>query len=206
LGSLRSDSRSNSPLRKSPQRTRPSTLSDQSSPPPQKSPQRARPSTLTEQPAKNSVTIVTPTKENEKLKEKEKEKEEKETKETKDTKDKENEKEKSEEKDTKETKETEIVMEASMLSKNTGLVLGRRRGRKIKRITQRAARVRYNYTAQEPNELTIKAGEIVLVYMMDVSGWYEGELNGKRGLFPGNYVDFCDNDSKRYKVYSFIFC
>ena len=48
--------------------------------------------------------------------------------------------------------------------------------------------VEFDYEAELPDELTIKAGEIVKdVKKMD-GGWWEGTLNGKRGVFPDNFV------------------
>ena len=49
--------------------------------------------------------------------------------------------------------------------------------------------VQYDYNAQDSDELTIRVGDIIrncepAVY----EGWMEGELNGKRGVFPENYV------------------
>lgn len=48
----------------------------------------------------------------------------------------------------------------------------------------------YDYEADGQDELTIHAGDkIVLIQAdTDASGWTEGELNGKRGLFPTSYV------------------
>ncbi|CAG0888399.1 unnamed protein product [Darwinula stevensoni] len=49
-------------------------------------------------------------------------------------------------------------------------------------------RVVYSYDAQSPNELTICEGDIVTLLEMDDSGWWYGELQGRLGFFPGNYV------------------
>lgn len=48
----------------------------------------------------------------------------------------------------------------------------------------------YDYTAEEDNELTIHAGERIVLVQDDTdnTGWTEGELNGARGLFPSLYV------------------
>lgn len=48
----------------------------------------------------------------------------------------------------------------------------------------------YDYTADEDNELSILAGDRIVVIEEDTdgSGWTEGELNGVRGLFPTSYV------------------
>lgn len=48
----------------------------------------------------------------------------------------------------------------------------------------------YDYTADEDNELSIQAGDKVVLIQEDTdgSGWTEGELDGVRGLFPTSYV------------------
>ena len=51
------------------------------------------------------------------------------------------------------------------------------------------AEVLYDFDAIEPTELSLKKGDIVVVLQQgDPSSWWKGELNGKVGLFPGNYV------------------
>lgn len=51
------------------------------------------------------------------------------------------------------------------------------------------AKVLYDYEAQDADELSLKADEIVSVTKEDPSGWWQGRLRGKEGLFPGNYVE-----------------
>ncbi|EFC37173.1 myosin [Naegleria gruberi] len=48
-------------------------------------------------------------------------------------------------------------------------------------------KVLYNYQASADDELTLREGEIITLLDKDPSGWWEGEKQGKRGLFPGNY-------------------
>jgi hypothetical protein len=50
--------------------------------------------------------------------------------------------------------------------------------------------VEYDYVAQNPDELTIKKGERIRNVQRKEEGWYEGELvnNGRRGVFPDNFV------------------
>jgi son of sevenless-like protein len=36
--------------------------------------------------------------------------------------------------------------------------------------------------------LSFKAGQVIRVYNRDPSGWWDGELEGRRGWFPSNYV------------------
>ena len=51
------------------------------------------------------------------------------------------------------------------------------------------AKALWDYNPTESNELPFKAGNIINVINMHNSDWYEGELNGKRGLFPANRVE-----------------
>lgn len=48
----------------------------------------------------------------------------------------------------------------------------------------------YDYAADEDNELAIQAGDRIVLIQDDTdgSGWTEGELDGRRGLFPTSYV------------------
>ncbi|XP_070606841.1 SH3 domain-containing kinase-binding protein 1 isoform X4 [Erythrolamprus reginae] len=51
-------------------------------------------------------------------------------------------------------------------------------------------KVIFPYEAQNEDELTIKEGDIVTLVNKDCidAGWWEGELNSKRGMFPDNFV------------------
>lgn len=46
----------------------------------------------------------------------------------------------------------------------------------------------YNYEAQEPDELTIRKGDIIKEIKVLSGGWWEGTLRDKRGMFPDNFV------------------
>ncbi|XP_066493907.1 CD2-associated protein isoform X2 [Tiliqua scincoides] len=49
--------------------------------------------------------------------------------------------------------------------------------------------VEYDYDAVHDDELTIRVGEIIRnVKKLEEDGWLEGDLNGKRGMFPDNFV------------------
>ncbi|KAF6778520.1 hypothetical protein AHF37_01641 [Paragonimus kellicotti] len=48
--------------------------------------------------------------------------------------------------------------------------------------------VEYDYTAEEPDELTIKKNEIIRDVSQFEEGWFIGNLNGKIGVFPDNFV------------------
>jgi hypothetical protein len=53
------------------------------------------------------------------------------------------------------------------------------------------AKVLYAYDAQNEDELTIKEGDIINVISKEIEdqGWFKGELNGKVGVFPDNFVE-----------------
>uniref|UniRef100_A0A0A1X2Y1 SH3 domain-containing kinase-binding protein 1 n=2 Tax=Zeugodacus cucurbitae TaxID=28588 RepID=A0A0A1X2Y1_ZEUCU len=51
-------------------------------------------------------------------------------------------------------------------------------------------RVEYPYTPQNDDELELKVGEIITIISMELpdKGWWKGELHGKVGVFPDNFV------------------
>jgi len=49
-------------------------------------------------------------------------------------------------------------------------------------------RVTFEYQAQAPDEMTLRMGDIVNVLKEADEGWWEGECNGKKGIFPNNFV------------------
>ncbi|XP_053392604.1 sorbin and SH3 domain-containing protein 1-like isoform X23 [Mercenaria mercenaria] len=61
----------------------------------------------------------------------------------------------------------------------------RRRGFKI----HGKARGLYNFTAQNSRELPFRKGDIVYLIRQIDSNWFEGEKNGRVGIFPVNYVE-----------------
>ncbi|XP_032476201.1 SH3 domain-containing kinase-binding protein 1-like [Phocoena sinus] len=50
------------------------------------------------------------------------------------------------------------------------------------------AMVEFDYQAQHDDELTITVGEIITNIRKADGGWWEGQINGRRGLFPDNFV------------------
>ncbi|MBN3275704.1 MYO1E protein, partial [Polyodon spathula] len=46
----------------------------------------------------------------------------------------------------------------------------------------------YAYDAQDTDELSFNAEDIIEIIKEDASGWWMGRLRGKQGLFPNNYV------------------
>ncbi|XP_042570400.1 SH3 domain-containing kinase-binding protein 1-like isoform X2 [Cyprinus carpio] len=57
--------------------------------------------------------------------------------------------------------------------------------------------VEFDYQAQHDDELTIAVGDIISNIRKDEGGWWEGELDGRRGLFPDNFVREIKKDSKK---------
>ena len=48
--------------------------------------------------------------------------------------------------------------------------------------------VKFQYDAEQPDELTLRVGDIIKNCKVVEDGWMKGELNGKWGIFPDNYV------------------
>ncbi|KAF3702566.1 CD2-associated protein Adapter protein CMS Cas ligand with multiple SH3 domains [Channa argus] len=60
--------------------------------------------------------------------------------------------------------------------------------------------VEYEYEALHDDELTLRMGDIIKnVRYIEEDGWMEGDLNGKRGLFPDNFVKELKKESKEVK-------
>ncbi|XP_064524266.1 unconventional myosin-Ie isoform X1 [Pseudopipra pipra] len=49
-------------------------------------------------------------------------------------------------------------------------------------------RALYAYDAQDTDELSFNANDVIEIIKEDPSGWWTGRLRGKQGLFPNNYV------------------
>uniref|UniRef100_A0A8C6UU42 Osteoclast-stimulating factor 1 n=1 Tax=Neogobius melanostomus TaxID=47308 RepID=A0A8C6UU42_9GOBI len=57
--------------------------------------------------------------------------------------------------------------------------------------------VEFDYEAQQDDELSLSVGDIIVNIRRDDGGWWEGELNGRRGLFPDNFVREMKKEGKR---------
>lgn len=53
--------------------------------------------------------------------------------------------------------------------------------------------VEHDYKATDDQELTIKKGDIIRGVEQKVGGWWRGELRGRYGLFPDNFVRLFDS-------------
>ena len=52
-------------------------------------------------------------------------------------------------------------------------------------------KVIFDYDATQPDELTIKVGDVISDVRKQPGGWWEGVLNGRKGVFPDNFVEVC---------------
>ncbi|XP_068108581.1 unconventional myosin-Ie-like [Hyperolius riggenbachi] len=50
-------------------------------------------------------------------------------------------------------------------------------------------RALYAYDAQDTDELSFNANDMLEIIREDPSGWWQGRVRGREGLFPGNYVE-----------------
>jgi len=51
------------------------------------------------------------------------------------------------------------------------------------------AKAKYNFTAQNPKELSFRKGDTIYLRSEIDKNWYQGERHGRVGLFPRNYVE-----------------
>ncbi|XP_062511449.1 SH3 domain-containing kinase-binding protein 1-like isoform X2 [Corticium candelabrum] len=57
------------------------------------------------------------------------------------------------------------------------------------------AKVTYSYAAENEDELDLEVGDEVVVTNQEEEGWWEGIMNGRRGVFPSNFVETIDEES-----------
>ena len=55
--------------------------------------------------------------------------------------------------------------------------------------TAKFARALFDYDVTDEHLLSLKKGDIIAITDKDQSGWYIGELRGKIGSFPAEYVE-----------------
>ena len=54
----------------------------------------------------------------------------------------------------------------------------------------------YDYAADESNELSFKAGDLIYSITKVDTAWWQGTSNGQTGLFPGNFVEEVANNKQ----------
>ncbi|XP_056016463.1 SH3 domain-containing kinase-binding protein 1-like isoform X5 [Ostrea edulis] len=61
--------------------------------------------------------------------------------------------------------------------------------------------VRYSYSADNEDELSLKENEVLTILDKDLedAGWWRGELNGKIGVFPDNFVELIPTEEPKPK-------
>ncbi|XP_077973564.1 uncharacterized protein LOC120338480 isoform X2 [Styela clava] len=59
------------------------------------------------------------------------------------------------------------------------------------------AKVTFDYQPQEEDELALSIGEIISEVEPADTGWCKGLLNGKRGMFPDNFVTIFEEEEKK---------
>lgn len=57
--------------------------------------------------------------------------------------------------------------------------------------------VEFDYEAQQDDELSLTVGDVIVNIRRDDGGWWEGELRGRRGLFPDNFVRVSRTQTRR---------
>jgi len=55
-------------------------------------------------------------------------------------------------------------------------------------------RAQFDFDASDPSALSFKSGDVIEVYTMLESGWWDGMLDGRRGWFPSNFVEELNED------------
>ncbi|KAK0053604.1 SH3 domain-containing kinase-binding protein 1-like isoform X4 [Biomphalaria pfeifferi] len=65
-----------------------------------------------------------------------------------------------------------------------------------KQNTFERAVVRFSYNAEQPDELSLVEGQIIRILDKELEdeGWWKGELHGKVGVFPDNFVELIPNE------------
>ena len=58
------------------------------------------------------------------------------------------------------------------------------------------ARVQYPYISEHDDELDLIEGDLITILCKDLEdkGWWKGEINGKTGLFPDNFVQLISQE------------
>lgn len=63
--------------------------------------------------------------------------------------------------------------------------------------------VKYNYQAQQPDELALTKGTRILILEKSNDGWWRGQSGNAVGWFPSNYTtEECDNNDEQVHTYA----
>lgn len=65
-------------------------------------------------------------------------------------------------------------------------------------VTVERARVVFSYVAENEDELTLNVGDTINILQkkLEDAGWWKGELRGRVGVFPDNFVELLPPDNK----------
>ena len=51
-----------------------------------------------------------------------------------------------------------------------------------------------DFQSEDPGDLKFIRGDKITILVQHQSGWWEGEVNGKKGLFPKTFISFTNKD------------
>lgn len=73
-------------------------------------------------------------------------------------------------------------------------------------LVKEMCKVLYPYHPSNEDELELKDGDVITVLSKELpdKGWWKGELKGKVGVFPDNFVVLISQESK-YTMYMISF-
>jgi len=62
----------------------------------------------------------------------------------------------------------------------------------VRCVPGKYVRALFSYEAAADIELDLKEGDVIKVLKEDESGWWQGEVDGRVGWFPFNYIEVVD--------------
>ena len=61
------------------------------------------------------------------------------------------------------------------------------------KIKEQVCRAQFDYDAQGDQELSFKAGDVIKIVYKEDDTWWCGEFNGKKGMFPKDFVELMNH-------------
>ena len=58
-----------------------------------------------------------------------------------------------------------------------------------KKTPEQFCRAQFDYDAQGDQEISFRAGDLIKLVFEENETWWCGEINGKRGMFPKDFVE-----------------
>jgi SH3 domain-containing protein 21 len=65
--------------------------------------------------------------------------------------------------------------------------------------------VEFDYKAERPDELSLTKGDIIRNIVQQEGGWWSGMLNGRKGVFPDNFVRMLEKKKRRKCIVLFSY-